>query len=659
MAGNIKGITIQFKGETTQLEQAIRKVNSSTKEIDKNLKEVNNALKFNPTKVDLWRQKQDLLKAKIKETENNLNSLKNMQSQLDAKGVDKNSAEYQKLQREIITTESKLKTFKGQLNQVGNVKLKAASEQFKQWGSSLENAGRQMQGISMAAAALVASLGAISYKAGANADDLNTLSKVYGIGTQDLQKYKAAADLVDVDLDTIARSHVRLTKAMSGSEDETGAQAEAFAKLGISVTDANGNLRDSDTVWQETIKALGEVENETERDALAMTLMGKSAAELNPLIEDGGETYEQVAKTMQKYGLDFVDQETLDKANQFNDQLDTMKLIGSVALAQIGSSLAEFLVPAMQKIVEWVGKLAQWLSQLSPTVLTIIGVVAGVVAAIAPVLIVLGKLSFAISSVMNLANLLGVGIGALAGPFAIAVAAIVAIIAIGVLLYKNWDTIKAKALQLKNYIVKTWNSIKTSVVNTVVGLKNSVVAHWNSLRARVIGIVSGIRGSLSSAWAAIKGAASAAWNGIKEAIISPIRTAKETISGIIDTIKGLFPLNIGRIFSNLQLPHISVSGGSPPFGIGGKGSLPHFSVDWYAKGGIFNSPTIAGIGEIPGGEAVVPLDKFWAKLDKIGEGSGNTQVNNFYITGNDPKAIANEVEKILIARENRRRMAWQ
>ena len=656
MAGNVKGITIQFKGETSQLEQAIRKVNSSTKDIDKNLREVNNALKFNPTKVDLWRQKQDLLKSKIKETENNLKSLKNMQSQLDAKGVDKNSAEYQKLQREIITTESKLKTFKGQLNQVGNVKLKAASEQFKQWGSSLEEAGRQMQGISMAAGALVASLGAISYKAGQNADDLNTMSKVYNIGTEDLQRYKAAADLVDVDLDTIAKTHQRLTKAMSGSEDETGAQAEAFEKLGVSVTDSNGNLRDSDAVWQDTIKALGEVENETERDALAMTLMGKSAAELNPLIEDGGETYEQVAKTMEKYGLDFVDQETLDKANQFNDQLDTMKLLGSVAISQVGASLAEFLVPALEKIVDWAGKLAGWLSQLSPEVLTIIGIIAGVVAAVAPVLIVLGKLAFAVSSLMNLANLLGVGIGALAGPIGIAIAVIVALIAIGVLLYKNWDVIKAKALQLKNYIVTTWNNIKRSVVNTVTGLKNSVVAQWNALKARVVGIVSGVRGALSSAWATIKSTASSAWNSIKEAIISPIQTAKDTISGIIDTIKGLFPLNIGRIFSNLQLPHISVSGGSPPFGIGGKGSLPHFNVDWYAKGGIFNSPSVIGVGEA-GSEAVVPLDKFWSKLDKMGEVAGDTY--NFYITGNDPKAIAEEVKKILINDTNRRRLAWQ
>lgn len=633
MAGNIKGITIEFKGETTKLEQAIKKVNSSTKDIDKNLKQVNNALKFNPASIDLWRQKQDLLKAKIKETENNLKSLKNMQSQLDARGVDKNSAEYQKLQREIITTESKLKTFKGQLNQVGNVKLKAASEQFKQWGSSLEEAGQQMQGISMAAGALVASLGALSYSAGQNADDLNTMSKVYGIGTEDLQKYKAAADLVDVDIDTIAKSHQKLTRSMSGAQDGTGAQAEAFSKLGVSITDANGDLRDSDAVWQDTIKALGSVENETERDALAMELMGKSASELNPLIEDGGKTYENVAKTMEKYGLDFVDQETLDKANEFNDQIDTMKLLGSVALSQVGASLAEFLVPALEKVVEWVGKLAGWLSNLSPEVLTIIGIIAGVVAAIAPVLMILGKLAFAVSSLMNLANLLGVGIGALAGPIGIAIAAIVAIIAIGVLLYKNWDTIKAKALEL-------WNRIKT----TFNGIKASITASINSVKTY-----------LSNAWNAIRSRASSAFNSIKTAITQPIETAKNTIKSIIEKIKGFFPLNIGKIFSNLQLPHITVSGGKAPFGIGGKGSLPHFNVDWYARGGIFDNPSIIGVGEA-GPEAVVPLNKFWDKLDNMQSG-GDTYI--FNIQGDDPKRIAQEVKKILITETNRGRLAWQ
>ena len=606
MAGNIKGVTIEFRGDTTKLDKALRQVNNETRSIDKELKNVDRALKFNPTSVELWRQKQTLLAQKIAETKDKLTLLKQQQDAMDDANVDKQSMEYQKLQREIIETESKLKTFEGQLKQVGNVNLRAASEQFKQWGSALENAGRQMQGLSMAAAGVVASLGAITYKAGANADDLNTLSKVYSINTTDLQKYAVAADLVDVSVEDIAKSHVKLEKSMYSANNGSKAQAEAFEKLGVSVTNADGSLRDSDAVWQDTISALGTMTNETERDALAQQLMGKSAANLNPLIEDQGETYKNLSDTLARYDLELVDQETLDGANQFNDALDTMKAMGTVALQTIGSQLAAYLAPALEKVVGWVGQLAGWLSNLSPEVLTIIGVIAGVVAGIAPVLIILGKLAFAISSIMSLASTLGVTIGALAGPVGIVLAVIAALIAIGVLLYKNWDTIKAKAAEIKANLIATWNSIKTSVVNTINTMKNTITSVFSSIKSTAISI----------------------WNGIKTAIVSPISNAYNTVKGWIDKIKNLFPLKVGKIFTNLKVPHIKVSGGKAPFGIGGKGSAPSINVDWYAQGGIFTRPTllsngnrIAGVGEA-GPEAVLPISKLQEMVD-FGNAPGN------------------------------------
>lgn len=645
MAGNIKGITIEFKGETSSLEQAIRKVNSSTKEIDKNLKDVNKALKFNPTNVDLWRQKQDLLKAKIAETKNNLNDLKAVQAQMDADKVDKQSMEYQQLQREIITTESKLKTFEGQLKKIGNVNLRAASEQFKQWGTSLENAGRQMQGVSMAAAAVVASLGAISYKAGQNADDLNTLSKVYSINTTDLQKYAVTADLVDVSVEDIAKSHVKLEKSMYSAQNGSKSQAEAFEKLGVSVTNADGSLRDSDAVWQDTITALGQMTNETERDAIAQQLMGKSAANLNPLIEDQGETYKNLTDTLAKYDLDFVDQETLDKANQFNDQLDTMKAIGSVAIATVGSQLAAYLAPALEKVVGWIGQLASWLSKLSPEVLTVIGVIAGVVAAIAPVLMILGKLAFAVSSIMNLASTLGVTVGALAGPFGIAIAVIAAIIAIGVLLYKNWDTIKAKAIQIKTAIVTTWNNIKTQVITAVNNLKNSVTTAFNTLKTTV----------------------STIWNNIKTAITKPIQSAKDTVKAAVDKLKSFFPLHIGKIFSGLKVPHFHINGGKAPFGIGGKGTKPSISVDWYRRAMdnpyMFSTPTFFGAGEAGDemlyGRAALMRDISEAVSRGGGNGNAPSIVININGANADPREIAEEVKRTLIRETNQRRLAWQ
>lgn len=646
MAGNIKGITIEFKGETSSLEQAIKKVNSSTKEIDKNLKEVNKALKFNPTSVELWRQKQNLLDQKIKETEKNLTSLKNMQSQMDASGVDKNSMEYQKLQREIIETESKLKTFKGQMKQVGNVNLRAASEQFKQWGSALENAGRQMQGLSMAAAGVVASLGAITYKAGANADDLNTLSKVYSINTTDLQKYAVAADLVDVSVEDIAKSHVKLEKSMYSANNGSKAQAEAFEKLGVSVTNADGSLRDSDAVWQDTIAALGTMTNETERDALAQQLMGKSAANLNPLIEDQGETYKNLSDTLAQYDLELVDQETLDGANQFNDALDTMKAMGTVAVQTIGSQLAAYLAPALEKVVDWVGKLAGWLSNLSPEVLTVIGVIAGVIAAIAPVLIFLGKLATGISSIMSLMSTLGVSFGMLAGPVGIAIAVIAALIAIGVLLYKNWDTIKAKAAEIKANLIATWNSIKTSVVNTINTLKNTITSVFSSIKSTAISI----------------------WNGIKTAIVSPISNAYNTVKSWIDKLKNLFPLKVGKIFSNLKIPHIKVNGGKAPFGIGGKGSAPSINVDWYKRAMdnpyMFSTPTFFGAGEAGDemlyGRAALMRDITQAVAQGGGAGNAPGVVVNVYGSDNmSVSQLADEVERRLIEAQKRRRLAWQ
>ena len=668
MAGNIKGITIEFRGETTKLSNALKQIGKETRSIDNELNKVNKALKFNPTSVELWRQKQELLTKKIGETDERLKLLKDQQKQMDAAGVEKSSDEYRNLQREIIETESKLKTFKGQLKQVGNVKLRAMSEQFKQLGTSLEKAGQAMRGFSAAGAAATTAIAALAVKSGEWADDLNTMSKIYGISTTELQKYSAAANLVDVSVETIASTHRRLTKAMAGTEDETGAQAEAFAKLGIETTNADGSLRDADTVWQETIAALGNMENETERDAIAMELMGKSASELNPLIEDGGETYQKMAETMQKYGLDFIDEDTLAKANEFNDTLDTMKALGMTALQTVGAQLAGYLAPALAKVADLVGKFAGWLAQLDPRVLTIIATIGGVMAVVAPLLIGLGKVAFAISSIMNLMAVIGPAIGGIVAALGPVILIIGAVVAAGILLYKNWDTIKAKALEIWTYIKTVFGKLKTTITTIFNGIRTTVLTVWNGILTKVRTVVNTIRNTVSTVFNNLKGVVTTVWNGIKTAIVTPIQNARDTVKRVIDKIKGLFPLSIGKIFSNLKIPKINVSGGKAPFGIGGLGKAPSISVDWHAQGGIFDRPTlltdrngnIHGLGEA-GAEAIMPLDPLWEKLDRIAEASasgGNIVINVQAAPGMNTAELAAEVEKRLIAMQKRRRNAW-
>lgn len=605
MAGDIKGITIEFRGNATPLQKAIRQVDSELAKTTKELSQVNKALKFNPTSVDLWRQKQNLLKQKISETEDKLDALKQAQKQMDDANVDKNSEAYRRLQRQIIETESQLKTFKSQLRQIGNVNLRALGEKFQAAGKAIEGAGQKMRGLSRAAGVAAGAIGGLAVASGKWADNLNTLSKRYSIGTDELQKYGAASKLVDVDVETITKSHVKLEKTMYSASKGTGASAEAFEKLGVSVTDADGNLRDGDQVWNETIAALGQMENETERDAIAMQLMGKSAADLNPLIEDGGETYKNFADTIAKYNLDFIDQETLDRANEFNDQLDTIKAIGLLAFQELGTQLAAYLAPALERVVDVVGRFAEWITGLDPKILAIAGAIAGVLAAVAPVLIVIGKISTGVGALIKV-------IGLLAGPVGIVIAVIAALVAIGVVLYKNWDTIKAKAIAFKNSVVSTFQNMKNTVTNT--------------------------------------------FNAIKTAITTPITNAINIVKNAIQKIKNI--INGAHLsLPKFKLPHFRISGGTLPWGIGGKGTPPKINVDWYAKGGIFNSPTIlAGVGEA-GPEAVVPLDRFWEKMDQMQ--TGQQIVININGANRDPREIAEEVRRILIRETNQRRLAWQ
>ena len=647
MAGNIKGITIEFRGDTTKLDKALREINNETKKLDTELKNVDKALKFNPTNVDLWKQKQEILNDKIQATKEKMDLLKDTLKKADAGEIELTTQEYRELQRQVIECDSKLKTFEGQLKKIGNVNLRATSEQFKVMGDKLTSAGQAMQGLSMAAAAVAASIGAVTVKSASWADDINTMSKKYSIATGELQKYAAASELVDVDVETIAKSHVKLEKTMLSASKGTGASAEAFEKLGVQVTDADGNLRDGDTVWQETISALGSMTNETERDALAMQLMGKSATELNPLIEDGGETYKNFAETLAKYDLDFVDEDMLNQANQFKDSLDTIKAVGLVAFQQLGTQLAAYLAPAMEKVVDVVGRLANWFSNLSPSTQALIAGIAVVVAVISPLLIGLGKISFAISSIMSLMATLGPAIGGIVAAFGPVILIIAAVVAAGVLLYKNWDTIKAKATALWTAIKTVFNGIKTSIINA-----------WNNVKSKAISIVAGMVASVKNTIYQLKSTVTSVFNAIKTAITHPIQTAVNLVKGFINRIKEFFPVKVGKIFSGMKLPHFKVSGGVAPWGIGGKGSKPSISVDWYAKGGIFDSPHLIGIGEA-GPEAVVPLDKLWDKLDNIAATSGAVVVNVYGSDNMSVNELAAAVEQRLIQMQKRRTLAWQ
>lgn len=506
MANNIKGITVEFSADTKKLDKALNGIKRETKSIDTQLRDVNNALKFNPGNTQLLAQKTQLLDQRVQSTAKSLQTLKEKQAALDDDpAVDKTSADYMALQREIITTESKLKHFNGELikTRAEASKLGKASKTFDAWSKKLDTASQKMRGLSTAAAGVSAALLGSAYKAGTYADDLNTLSKVTGIGTQDLQKYGAAADLVDVSVESIAKSQKVLKKNMLGALDGTNDQAQYFKELGVEITNADGSMRDAGDVWDDTIKALGKMENETQRDAYAMALMGKSATDLNPLIADGGVTYEKVAKLLENTNLSFIDQETLDQANEFNDQIDTIKLVVLQLVRTVGSKIAGALVPAITTIQEKVASLAKVLSGLSGKQLAGITGVAAAIAGIAPALLVASKaaaglsaITAGMSKIIAKGGKLGKVLGFLsANPFILIAAAVVALLAV---LSKLGVTGKDVEKFFKNLTDKVTKLVPVITDKLVKGLQSILSMLPTLLPAFVNGAVTLFSGFISA-----------------------------------------------------------------------------------------------------------------------------------------------------------------
>ena len=451
-SGKIKGITIVFDGDTTKLGKALKDIDKKTRDLDSELKQVNKALKFNPTSVELWRQKQQLLSQKVDETKKRLEALKSAQKEMDASGVDKSSAEYRELQREIITTESKLKNFKGQLREVGNANLKALSEQFKDIGKKATEAGKSMT--THITAPIVAGYTAAAKYASDYEENLNKIDVAFGKNSQSVKDWANTArnefGLSKVQATESVSAFGALAKGIGLTDKEAAGMSTTLAGLSADL----GSYFNVGT--DESAKALEGIFT-GESEALKKFGVVMTDTNLQQFAADQGLVWNEMSqteKTMLRY--QYVLAKTKDAQGDFSRTSDgtanSTKIFKSAVqdlATSIGTNLLPIITPIIQKVTEWINKF----NELSPETQKIITIVGLLVAAIGPMLVIIGKVATGISSIISLVNLVGGATTALSlGPMVGIVAAIAAVVAAGIWLYKNWDKIKAAAKALGDKI---------------------------------------------------------------------------------------------------------------------------------------------------------------------------------------------------------------
>lgn len=378
MASNrIKGITIELNANTVKLTDALKDVDSNLKKTQTQLNDVNRLLKLDPKNTELLSQKQALLTSAIKDTKTRQEELNKALDQMKAKGDTSAEAVRQQeaLKREIEATNISLQKYQTQLND-----MKPSLEGLAKVTGTL---AEKTKGLSAAAAAGLAGLAGMAVKAGQTADDLNTLSKQTGFATDELQKMQYAADRIDVSMETITGATAKMTKQLASSEDK-------FIALNVATRNQDGTLRNTTEIFYETIEALSKISNETERDTAAMNIFGKSANELAGIIDDGGAALRQLGEEAENAGL-ILSQDTLDAANKFNDAIDELKAKAQAAFMSAGATLAENLIPAMEKLLDVGGKILSFIANLDSGTLELITTTLMITAALSPTLTAVSK----------------------------------------------------------------------------------------------------------------------------------------------------------------------------------------------------------------------------------------------------------------------------
>lgn len=235
------------------------------------------------------------------------------------------------------------------------------------------NALGSVSGVAIGAATAVAAVVAAAVKAAQKlaeltnevadtASEIKKLSSVTGISAEKLQEYIYAGERLGVSSDRIRDSLKETTNKMQEAQNGSEDVAKAYETLGIKITDAEGNLRNAEEVFLETIDALGEMENRTERDALAMDILSESAQELNPLIDAGSGALKKYADEAHEMGV-VLSSEAVQALNEVDIAQKNVQATQEGIKNQMATELAPFLEEFYNEQADFIGRIGTILEE--------------------------------------------------------------------------------------------------------------------------------------------------------------------------------------------------------------------------------------------------------------------------------------------------------
>lgn len=438
-----------------------------------------------------------------------------------------------------------------------------------------------------------------------------------------LDKLTVAGQAAGIDVGKLAQSvtdNAASFKQLGFSTDESIAMLAQFEKSGANTSAILSGMKKGVANWAKEGKDAKEgfsefvagVQDGTVTSADAIEIFGaRAGVSMFDAAQKGQLSFEDMYSAISDSGgaLDSVYQDTLTASEKMSLAWQNVKLGGAELFAPIATGISNVLstviIPAVQSARKYIGGFmssvgSMYTTYIEPFIGQVKTSMMPVLEALKPVITALGTI------VMSVAR-----------------------------------AILSVALPVASKIMSTVAPVVTNLLKIVSTTLSKLISVVSAAVGRVKSVISGI--------SSVIGSVRSTFNSIKSAMSKPIETARNTISGVVSKIRGFFPLHIGKIFSGLKLPHISVSGGSAPFGIGGKGSLPRFSVSWYRKAEdqpyLFKERALFGAGDGHNDEMLYGKQNLMDDIAEATEGGGDTIVNLYYDASDEAKDMVYDIAR--------------
>ncbi len=364
------------------------------------------------------------------------------------------------------------------------VDTKALDKGMKGIGATIKKHQKAI-GIGMVAAGgAILAAGVLSIKTFAEmGDEVQKLALKTGFSTESLSEWRHAAEISGASIQTLEKGVKRMSTSIIDAQDGLLESVRNFDKLGMSVEDLQGLSPEEQ--FEKIAFALAKIEDPTLRAAIAQKIFGRAGTELLPLLAAGEEGIAALREEAHDLGIVF-DQEAADKAAKFNDEMHRVDEAAMGFKMVIAEQLLPILIPLIEKISATVKGFTKWAEE-HPTLTKVIILGA---TALGGLLVVLGSLLLILPGISAAMTMFGGATLFALGPIGLIIAAIIALIAIGVVLVRHWDTISSDAVRLWNHIKGVfvgigevmWQPIKKAVdfiVGYIQSVVNAISALWN------------------------------------------------------------------------------------------------------------------------------------------------------------------------------------